>query len=157
MDGENESLSGNDDLALMVRSRTPGVLGLAYRSENVDDDTGAALVHHIADYKAMRSVITNASATLLTDQAPVDEFAWDAFQELAADGSQAIVFAFKGNTEDGTLVVRPRGLQADVTYDVRSLDVGPIEAATGDVLMQDGIGVIHSGASRAHVLIVTRR
>ncbi|HEX7136255.1 MAG TPA: GH36 C-terminal domain-containing protein [Vicinamibacterales bacterium] len=87
----------------------------------------------------------------------MDEFAWDAFQELAADGSKAIIFAFKGNSEDGTLVVRPRGLQSDAVYDVRSLDVGPIRDVSGDVLMLDGIGIVHSGTSRAHVVILTKK
>lgn len=104
-----------------------------------------------------RPVVSTASVTLLTDQAPVDEFAWDAFQELAADGSKAIIFAFKGNSEDGTLVVRPRGLQSDAVYDVRSLDVGPIRDVSGDVLMLDGIGIVHSGTSRAHVVILTKK
>ncbi len=157
MDGDNEPLSGNDDLALMVRSRSPGVLGLAYRADDVGDDTGAALMQHIADYKGIRDVVSNAGATLLTDQAPVDELAWDAFQELAADGSQAILFAFKGNADEGTLIVRPRGLQADANYDVRSLDVGPLGSSSGDTLMRDGIGIVHAGTSRAHVVILTRQ
>jgi len=157
MDGEDEPLSGNDDLALMVRSRTPGVLGLAYRSENVGDDIGAALIRHVNEYKAMRNLVSNSSVTLFTEQAPVDEFAWDAFQELAADGSGAIIFAFKGNSEEGTLHVRPHGLDPDAIYDIRSLDVGYIGAETGDTMMQDGIGIIHGVSSRAHVLILTRR
>ncbi|HEY7285198.1 MAG TPA: alpha-galactosidase [Vicinamibacterales bacterium] len=157
MDGDNEPLSGNDDLALMVRSRTPGVLGLAYRSDAVGDDTGAALVQHIGDYKAMRAIVSNASVTLLTDQAPVDELAWDAFQELAADGGTAIIFAFKGNSQDGTLTVHPRGLQRDAVYDVRSLDIGSLGDFTGEALMLDGIGIVHSGTSRAHVITLTKR
>jgi len=157
MDGEDEPLSGNDDLALMVRSRTPGVLGLAFRSEHVGDDTGAALIRHVEEYKAMRSVLSNSSATLFTEQAPVDEFAWDAFQELAADGSGAIVFAFKGNAEEGTLRVHPRGLDLDALYDVRSLDFGDLGPASGETLTQDGIGIVHTDGSRAHVLILTRR
>ena len=32
----------------------------------------------------MRNTVSSASATLFTDQAPVDEFGWDVFQELAS-------------------------------------------------------------------------
>jgi len=39
-------------------------------------------------------------------------------------------------------------------YDIRSIDAGPIGAASGDGIMQDGIELIHSGGSRAHVLIL---
>jgi alpha-galactosidase len=157
MDGENEPLSGNDDLALMVRSRSAGVLGLAYRSDSVGDDTGAALAQHISEYKTLRSTVTTASATLLTDQAPVDDLAWDAFQELATDGGTAIVFAFEGSAADGTLLVRPYGLQPDAVYDVRSLDLGLLGSVSGSTLMQDGIGIVHGGPSRSHVLVITKR
>jgi alpha-galactosidase len=157
MDGEDEPLSGNDDLALMVRSRTPGVLGLAFRSEHVGDDIGAALIRQVDEYKSMRTVLANASVTLFTEQAPADEFAWDAFQELAADGRGAIIFAFKGNSEDGTLAVHPSGLDPGASYDVRSLDVGDLGPASGETLMQDGIGIVHVDSSRAHVLLLTRR
>ena len=59
---------------------------------------------------------------------------------------------------DGRLVVRPRGLLPDAVYDVRSLDVGPLGASGGDLLMQDGIELIHTGgSSRAHVLILNAR
>jgi hypothetical protein len=78
-------------------------------------------------------------------------------QEVADDARTALVFGFKGNGLDGRIVVRPRGLLSDATYDVRSLDVGALGASRGDALMADGIELIHSGGSRAHVLILTAR
>jgi hypothetical protein len=42
-------------------------------------------------------------------------------------------------------------------YDVRSLDLGPIGSARGELIMQDGIELIHAGGSRAHVLILAAR
>jgi hypothetical protein len=56
--------------------------------------------------------------------------------------------------EDGRLLVRPRGLIADATYEVVSLDTGPIGAAPGEALMRDGIELVHAGGSRAHVLVL---
>jgi hypothetical protein len=53
--------------------------------------------------------------------------------------------------------VRPRGLLPDATCDVRSLDVGPLGASRGELLMQDGIELVHSGGSRAHILILKAR
>ena len=66
-------------------------------------------------------------------------------QEVTDDARSALIFGFKSDDQDGRFVVRPRGLIADATYDVASLDVGPIGAARGDALMQDGIELIHSG------------
>ena len=91
---------------------------------------------------------------LISDQAPVDEFSWDAIQEVSDDGRSAIVFAFKASVEPGRWIARPRGLVADATYDVISLDTGALGSARGDTLMQDGIEIVHGGGSRAHVLLL---
>ena len=85
----------------------------------------------------------------------MDADSWDVLEELADDGGGAIVLAFKNTPSDGRLVVRPRGLRADATYDVRSIDVGPLGAAQGEVLMQDGVELVHAGGSAAHILILT--
>ena len=111
----------------------------------------------IAEYKTYRDIITQSNATLLTAQAPVDDNGWDVLQEVTDDARSALIFGFKGDGEDGRLVVRPSGLLPDAIYDVQSLDVGPIGAARGDLLMQDGIELIHAGGSRAHVLILKAR
>jgi hypothetical protein len=75
-------------------------------------------------------------------------------QEVADDARSALIFGFKVDSQDGRMIVRPRGLLADAVYDIRSIDVGPIGAARGDAIMQDGIELIHNGGSRAHVVIL---
>ena len=75
-------------------------------------------------------------------------------QEVADDARSTLIFGFKVDSQDGRLIVRPRGLLPDAVYDIRSIDAGPIGAARGDAIMQDGIELIHSGGSRAHVLIL---
>jgi hypothetical protein len=64
---------------------------------------------------------------------------------------------FKEGSGDGRIVVRPRALGADTTYDATSLGGGSLGAARSDVLMQDGIEFVHSGGSRAHVIVLTAR
>jgi hypothetical protein len=158
IDADGEPLAGNDDLALMVRSRMPGALGITYRTDLVQPDTGESLAIQIQDYKAIREIVAASSGTLLSAQAPVEEPGWDVLQEVTEDGGNAIVFAFKSDALDGRVLVRPRGLRGDATYDVRSLDNGPLGDARGDILMQDGIEIMHNGStSRAHVLILTAR
>jgi hypothetical protein len=130
---------------------------LTYRTEAIDDDTASLLRLQIAEYKSYRDIIARANATLLSAQAPVDAANWEVLQEVADDARSALVFGFKGNDQDGRLVVRPRGLLADATYDVRSLDAGALGASRGDALMTDGIELIHGGGSRAHVLVLTAR
>jgi alpha-galactosidase len=157
IDGDGEPIAGAADLSLLTRSRGVGILGLTYRTETMDDDTASLLRQQIAQYKTYRDIITQANATLLSAQAPVDSASWEVLQEVADDARSALVFGFKGSDTDGRLVVRPRGLLPDATYDVRSLDAGPLGASRGDALMTDGIELIHSGGSRAHILVLTAR
>ena len=157
IDAEGEPIAGAEDLPLLVRSRAAAILGLTYRTDLMDDGTAELLKQQIAEYKTYRDLIAPSNATLLSAQAPVDSIAWDVLEEISADARSALVFGFKGDAEDGRLIVRPRGLLPDVVYDVRSLDVGPIGAARGELLMQDGIELMHAGGSRAHVLVFTAR
>ncbi|MCU1386038.1 MAG: hypothetical protein JWL71_4735 [Acidobacteria bacterium] len=157
IDGDGEPIAGAEDLPLLTRSRGAGILGLTYRTDLMDDGTADLLTQQIAEYKTYRDIITHANATLLSAQAPVDTGTWDVLQELSDDARSALIFGFKADAEDGRLVVRPRGLLADATYAVRSVDVGPLGELSGDALMQDGVELVHSGGSRAHVLILTAR
>ena len=154
IDAAGEPIAGADDLPLLVRSRGAGVLGLTYRTDLLDDDTAALLAAQIAEYKTYRDTIAGANASLLTLQAPYDESGWDVLQELSEDGQTVLIFAFKNDFSDGRLIVRPRGLIAETPYSVTSVDVGPLGDVQGDLLMKDGIEVIQSSGSRAHVLIL---
>jgi hypothetical protein len=68
-----------------------------------------------------------------------------------------LIFAFKNDLGDNPLVVRPRGLLADATYTVTSLDLGPLGAVRGDILMLDGIELGTIAPSRSHVLLLRAR
>jgi alpha-galactosidase len=157
IDSEVDPIRGGNDFPLVIRSRMPGVLGMTYRTGDFDRSLMDELAREIGHYKAYRDIVARANATLLSDQAPVDEEQWDVLQEVADEGRSALIFAFKGNDSDGRLVVRPRDLIAAATYDVRSLDVGPLGAASGDLLMKDGLELVHAGGSRAHVIQLMAR
>ena len=154
IDADGEPIAGAEDLPLLMRSRAAGILGLTYRTDLMDDGTAALIKEQIAEYKTYRDIITQSNGTLLSAQAPVDSNSWDVLQEVADDARAALIFGFKGDGQDGRLIVRPRGLLPDAVYDIRSIDVGPIGALRGDMIMQDGIELIHSGGTRAHVLIL---
>jgi hypothetical protein len=46
-------------------------------------------------------------------------------------------------------------LLPDVVYNVSSVDVGEMGALAGAQLMQDGIEIVHTDRSRAHVILLT--
>jgi hypothetical protein len=138
-----------------MRSRAAGILGLTYNTALMDDGTADLLRQQIAEYKSYRDIITQSNAALLSAQAPVDPSSWDVIQEVSDDARSALIFGFKGDPADGRTIVRPRGLLPDALYVVSSIDVGPLGEASGELLMQDGIELIHSGgSSRAHLLIL---
>jgi hypothetical protein len=157
IDADGEPIAGAEDLPLLVRSRGAGILGLTYRTDMLDDDTAELLREQIAEYKTYRPIVAPANALLLSAQAPIDSTGWEVLEEVTAEARSALIFGFKGDDQDGRLIVRPRGLLADAVYDVSSLDLGQLGSIRGDVLMQDGIEMIHTGGSRAHVLILTVR
>jgi alpha-galactosidase len=157
IDADGEPIAGAEDLPLIMRSRGAGILGLTYRTDLMDEGTADLVKQQIAEYKSYRDIITQSNATLLSAQAPVDSSSWDIIQEVSDDARSALIFGFKGDPQDGRTIVRPRGLLPDVVYGVSSVDVGPLGEGRGDLLMQDGIELIHSGGSRAHVLILRAR
>ena len=63
--------------------------------------------------------------------------------------------AFQSDAGTGRITIRPVGLSADVTYEVRSIDTGVLGTASGSDLMADGIDVVGSPESAAHILVVT--
>jgi hypothetical protein len=65
-----------------------------------------------------------------------------------------VILAFQQTDATDRIVVRPRGLQTDTTYDVRSLDAGDLGFALGGELMRDGIEIIQGPGTQAHVLIL---
>jgi alpha-galactosidase len=154
IDDDSESIHTPDDLALLVRSRLPAVFGMTFRVEEVDDNLAVELATEIRQYKAYRAMLGQSNATLLSEQAPVDERSWDVLQQLSQDAMACVLFAFKGDATDGRLLVRPRYLLPDAIYDVQSIDSGPLGSARGDLLMKDGVELIHHGGSRAHMIVL---
>ena len=156
IDGSEEPLIGAPDLPAWLRSRMLGILGFSHRSPGVRPSISGPFAQAILDYRSLRDILTGAQAILLTDQAesPVD-VGWDVLEELNAESRQAVIFAFLHPGGDRRLLVRPRGLSPDATYDVRSLDAGALGSMRGDELMARGIEIVQGDGSAAHVLILT--
>jgi hypothetical protein len=159
--GEGEEIDTGHDLANIVRSRMPGVLGMTFRAAALDPAAIPLLIDEIRRYKTYRDVLAVASAALLSTQVsaadPPGAGSWDVLEETGDDGRAAVLFAFKSDTGDGRVLVRVRGLRPDVIYDVISADAGTLGSATGDTLMRDGIELVHRDSSLAHVLALTAR
>jgi alpha-galactosidase len=151
-----EPVHGGTDLHLYARSRMPGVLGLAFRTDILSEAEAAALSQAIGRYKATRATLGGATAALLTDQAtPEGGPPWDVVEELGARGDVA-VFAFRNDPFSEQVTVRLTGLDATATYEVLSADDERIAAASGASLMSEGVTVSPSAGSASQLLTFTK-
>jgi alpha-galactosidase len=154
-DHDSEPLHDASDMPLYFRSRMAGALGLCFRSGDLSDADAASMAREIGIYKTMRSTLSIAAGSLLTRQAsPTNGPAWDVLQEASLDSVQMLICAYQ--TDDGvaSINVKPTGLQADTTYEVWSVDAGLLGTAQGSDLMANGIDVLESPSSAAHILLV---
>ena len=65
-----------------------------------------------------------------------------------------IVYAYQSGDASETITVRPADLQPDATYAVRSVDTGALGTATGADLMANGVEVLQSPNTAAHILVL---
>jgi alpha-galactosidase len=152
---ESEPLHDAADMSLYFRSRMAGALGLCFRSEELAEGDVAQVSHEIDIYKTMRETLSVAAGTLLTAQAAVEDGpAWDVLQETSADSRQLIVLSFQSDDGIQTMNVKPTGLDAATMYEVRSVDTGVLGTASGSDLMANGIDLLRSPNSAAHILVL---
>ena len=158
MDHEAEPLLEGSDLPLYFRSRSTGVLGLCFRTGQFSDDDRAQMASEIEIYKSTRDVLGPAAATLLTPQAAAQGGpSWDVLQSRSAGGRTIVLSAIQRNEAQDEVTVRPQGLRRRSTYTVRSVDVGELGTTTGAELMADGVTVVQSPNSAAHIIVIRRQ
>jgi alpha-galactosidase len=157
-DHDTEPLHDPPDLSLYFRSRMGGALGLCFRSDSFTEGENAGMTHEIDIYKATRATVALAAGSLLTRQAaPDDGPSWDVLQESTAAHDQVVLNAVQSDRSVSTLNVKPTDLDPATTYQVQSVDTGILGTATGAALMSDGIDILQSPNSAAHILIITAR
>jgi alpha-galactosidase len=107
-------------------------------------------------YKATRPTLSAAAASLLTPQAEADGGPpWDVLQESTSAHDGVIINAVQSDAAASTYTIKPTGLDPETTYQVQSVDTGVLGTATGAALMTDGIDLLESPNSAAHILIIT--
>jgi len=154
-DHETEPLHNSPDLSLYFRSRMAGTLGLCFRSDGFTEGELNGIAHEIAIYKAMRDTVSVSAATLLSAQASTsDGPGWDVLQETPSDSQQALVCAYQSSDGSTKINVKPTGLIESARYGVQSVDTGLLGLATGADIMANGIDLIQSPNTAAHILLL---
>jgi alpha-galactosidase len=152
---DGEPLNDAPDMSLYFRSRMTAALGLCFRVADIDDAGQTQMAREIALYKTVRNTQASASAALLTKQAlPDGGPPWDVLQETTLDGQTILIHAFQTDPSMQKFTVKPRGLDPDTIYEVRSADAGLLGTANGADLTTTGIDVLQSPSSAAHLLII---
>jgi alpha-galactosidase len=157
-DYDTEPLVDSPDLSLYMRSRMPGVLGLCFRSGEFSEGEQASMSHEIAIYKDIRDMLGTATASLLTPQAEADNGpSWDVLQASSPGSGQALICAYQSDDGVNKINVKPLGLDSGTTYGVQSVDTGLLGESTGSDLMANGIDILQSPNTAAHMLIIIPR
>jgi alpha-galactosidase len=152
---DDESIPATRDLALLARSRMPGVLGLTVDFRTLDSGVTAGLTRQLDAFKQVRALRGAAFAAALT--APVEVNGggpgWDVVEQVNPASGVATVFAFRNPSSDRRVRVVLTQLRPATTYRIRSLDDGPLGTASSDELMERGYDIDASSASAAQVLV----
>jgi alpha-galactosidase len=155
MGTEEETIGAARDLALLARSRMPGVLGLTVDFRTLDSGAIDGLSRQFAAFKQLRALRGAPFAAALT--APVDVGGggpgWDVVEQVNPASAVATVFAFRNPSGDRRMRVWLRHLRPATMYRIRSLDDGPLGTASSDELMERGYDIDASSASAAQVLV----
>jgi alpha-galactosidase len=149
----DEPMHGAPDMKMYARSRMPGVLGLSFRADELEEDDMAAIRSETDLWKANREIESTAGAVLLTDQASGPRFpAWDALALVSPARDRALVYAYQNDPGSAHVTLVLRGLDPQSTYELRSLDTGSLGTATGATLMSRGVDLPASPDSASQVL-----
>jgi alpha-galactosidase len=160
-----ENLNGRDlpepVTKAIVRSRMLGALGFSCRMVEWLPETKRVMAASIAEYKSFRHLLKDGYVSHLLPQATLinplllSPQVWEAIQFRSKDASEAVILAFRNISPEDELVIHPKRLQPDASYQVTGDDGFELQK-TGQELMESGLRVaiapLTSGLLRLRVL-----
>ncbi|MGE3190189.1 MAG: glycoside hydrolase family 36 protein, partial [Vicinamibacterales bacterium] len=153
MPHEDEPMAGASDMAMLVRSRMPGTVGLAVDVGSLGEGDRAELEQQLYLARAVRALRgTDASSVTLTPQAGAGP-GWEVIEQVSPVSGTAVIFAFAGG-DDGQVHVVLEGLDPDTLYELRSADRGWLGTYPGAWLMGEGLTIVAAKESAAQVLVL---
>jgi alpha-galactosidase len=144
----------------VIRSRMIGAIGFSCQLTTWSDRTRAVAGEEIALYKReIRPLLKTGAVYHLLPQPVIPSRqlltpdSWEAYQLRSADGTKSVVFGFRNACPAASIVVHPKGLAPDTTYDV-AMEDGTTVTATGADLMTTGIQLA-TGLLASSVVVIT--
>lgn len=148
----DEPIHGTLDMARLVRSRMPGVVGLAADLPMLSELELNELQQQIALARQLRPIQAGAVTHALTPQTR-DYGVWNVVQQALPSTGGSLIFAFSNGAHDPMRVFL-RDVKADVTYELRSADRGRLGLLRGADLIAGGLEIEEAPESWAQVLVL---
>src|SRR4030095_1602011 len=118
----------------------PGVFGLSFPPESLDERDIERVRAEVDRWKALRTVQQTASAVLVSPQVlGVESGPWDGTLLVSEGMGEAVLYAFQNDGEVSGVNLHMRGLDRAFLYRVRSDREGDLGVMTGASLMDDGV------------------
>ena len=153
----SEPMHEATDLSLYARSRMPGVFGLSFPPDSLDERDIERVRAETDRWKALRGLQQTASAMLVSPQVlGTRSGSWDGTLLVSPGMDQAVLYAFQNDAEVTGVNMRLRGLERTFEYVVRSDREGEIGVMTGADLIDDGLELFAAESTGAHLLTLTR-
>jgi alpha-galactosidase len=147
----DEPIQGNDDIAMLVRSRMPGVVGITADLGALDERERNELTQQIDLVKRLREGLGNTTTYVLTPQTR-ERGQWRVVQEVSRVTRTSAIFAYTGS--GGSVRVMLREIEREATYELRSADRGRLGLLRGADLIDDGLEIRVAAESSAQVLLL---
>ena len=122
-------------------------------------DVIEAARRNIQSYKRYRHLLSG-DVYHLVSQSPLyvpdegDTNQWDILEYAKSDGSEAVVFFFRGGLQGATRKTALKGLRTTVDYVVTSLNSGQSETVSGRRLVERGFDVDLKGNRTSEILLI---
>jgi alpha-galactosidase len=145
------------DFALYARSRMPGVFGMSFPPDSLDERDMERLREATDRWKDLRHVQASASAVSVGPQVLGPESGpWDATLLVSPAADSAVLYAFQNDGEVPGVRLRLRGLDRTFQYLAASDREGELGVFSGGTLMDDGLEVFGAETTGAHLITLTR-
>jgi len=145
------------DMALYAGSRMPGVFGLSFPPDSLDEQDIEHVRTETDRWKSLRSLQQTASAVLVSPQVlGTQSGPWDGTLLVSPGMDQAVLYAFQDDGEVPGVNLHMRGLDRTFEYVVVSDREGQLGVMTGADLMDDGLDLFAAESTGAHLVTFTR-
>jgi alpha-galactosidase len=152
-----EPMHDASDMALYARSRMPGVFGLSFPPDSLDERDIERVREETDRWKSLRGLQQTASAVMVSPQVlGTQSGPWDGTLLVSPGMDQAVLYAFQDDGEVAGANMHMRGLDRAFEYVVVSDREGQIGVMTGAELMDDGVDLFAAESTGAHLLTFTR-